>query len=168
MANAVRRTVSDSVVDSLIKLYPTITNSELRDDICSALTSTRDTTVITRLAGYLKDTSFVRVQDFSHWFVWLLRNYYGRDYMWQWTRDNWQWITDTFKGDSHYDMFPRYIAGALITRKQMDEFKTFFAPLENEVALSRNIKIGYTELEGIVELLETDGPRVRQALLDLN
>jgi aminopeptidase N len=168
LANAVRRTVSDSVVDSLIKLYPTITNSELRDDVCSALTSTRDTTVITRLAGYLKDTSFVRVQDFSHWFVWLLRNYYGRDYMWQWTRDNWQWIADTFKGDSHYDMFPRYIAGALITRKQMDEFKTFFAPLENEVALSRNIKIGYTELEGIVELLETDGPRVRQALLDLN
>lgn len=168
LSNAVRRTASDTAVDSLIKLYPTITNSELRDDICSALTSTRDSEVITRLAGFLKDQSFVRVQDFSHWFVWLLRNYYGREYMWQWTRDNWQWIADTFKGDSHYDMFPRYIAGALITRKQMDEFKEFFAPLESEVALARNIKIGHTELEGIVELLETDGPRIRQALLDLN
>jgi aminopeptidase N len=168
LANAVRRTVDKNAVDSLIELYPKIANSELRDDICAALTSTRDLATIKRLAGYLKDTSFVRVQDFSHWFVWLLRNYYGREFMWQWTRDNWQWIADTFKGDSHYDMFPRYIAGALVSRQQMSEFKTFFKPLESEIALARNIKIGYTELEGIVELLETDGPRVRQALLDLN
>ena len=65
-------------------------------------------------------------------------------------------------------MFPRYIAGALVTKAQFQEYKDFFGPLESEVSLSRNIKIGYNELESTVSLLETDGPVVRHALLDLN
>jgi hypothetical protein len=64
-------------------------------------------------------------------------------------------------------MLPRYIAGSLVNETQLEEFRAFFAPLENEVALVRNITIGYTELEGIVALLSTDGPKVRQALLNL-
>jgi len=167
MANAVRYEIAPDVMDVLLEAYPKATNSEFRDDIASALTSTRNPDSIARLAGLLKDTSFIRLQDFIHWFVWLLRNRYGRDFMWQWTRNNWEWIAKTFKGDSHYDMLPRYIAGSLVTRAQFEEFKTFFAPLEKEIALARNIKIGYTELEGTVALIETDGPVVRQALLDL-
>lgn len=168
MANAVRRTITDDVIDTLLADYPKVSNSELRDDIAAALTATRDIEVIERLAALLTDTSYIRPQDFIHWFVWLLRNRFGRTYMWQWTRDNWTWIQETFKGDSHYDMFPRYIAGSLVSSAQLTEFKDFFGPLESEIALARNIKIGYTELEGIVTLLETDGPKVRQALLDLN
>ena len=167
MAHAVRREVSPDVIDVLLSTYPKVTNSEFRDDIASALTSTKDVEVINRLTGLLKDSSLIRPQDFIHWFVWLLRNRYGRTTLWQWTRDNWEWIHKTFKGDSHYDMFPRYIAGALVTRTQADEYKDFFGPLEQEVALSRNIKIGYNELESTVALIETDGPVVRKALLDL-
>lgn len=168
MANAVRRAISDTIIDDLLADYPKVSNSELRDDIAAALTATRDEAVIKRLAALLVDTTFIRPQDFIHWFVWLMRNKFGRTYMWQWTQDNWTWMSETFKGDSHYDMLPRYIAGSLISREQLEGFKAFFGPLEAEVALTRNIKIGYTELEGIVTLLETDGPRVRQALLDLN
>lgn len=168
MANAVRRNITPDVADSLITAYPKVTNSEFRDDIASALTSTKSPETITMLISLLKDTSFVRTQDFTHWFVWLLRNRYSREMLWEWTRDNWDWIDETFKGDSHYDMFPRYIAGALVTRQHFEEYKTFFAPLEKEVALTRNIKIGYTELEGFVELIEKDTPLVRAALLDLN
>ncbi len=167
MANAVRREVTDSVVPTLLEAYKKVSNSELRDDIAAALTSTRNRAVISQLAGLLQDTSFIRMQDFTHWFVWLLRNRYGRTYMWQWTRDNWKWIAKTFKGDSHYDMLPRYVAGALVDRAQLAEFKTFFSPLEAEVALARNIRIGYTELESTVSLLESDSPAVRAALLDL-
>jgi aminopeptidase N len=167
MAHAVRHTLKADIVDTLLETYKTAINSELRDDIAAALTSTRDSAVITRLASLLKDTSFIRPQDFTHWFVWLLRNRYGRNFLWQWARDNWQWISDTFKGDSHYDMFPRYIAGSLVTAEQLEEYKAFFAPLEKEIALKRNIAIGYTELRGIVRLLETDGPKVRQTLKDI-
>jgi len=167
MANAVRRELTDDIIDVLLAAYPKVTSSEFRDDIAAALTSTKSESVIVRLLDLLKDTSFIRTQDFVHWFVWLFRNRYGRDTTWQWARDNWDWIAKTFKGDSHYDMLPRYIAGSLINSTQLEEFKSFFGPLEAEVALARNITIGYTELEGIVTLLESDGPKVRQALLDL-
>ncbi|MGH7218051.1 MAG: M1 family metallopeptidase [Candidatus Microsaccharimonas sp.] len=167
MANAVRREIGDSVIEKLLAAYVKETNSELRDDIAAALTSTRDEKTIAKLAGLMQDAKFVRLQDFTHWFVWLLRNRFGRAYMWQWAQDNWGWMVKTFKGDSSYDMLPRYIAASLVTAQQEQEFKTFFAPLENEVALARNIKIGYTELEGIVRLLENDGPKVREVLIDL-
>lgn len=168
LANAVRRQLDAKLVTSLIAAYPRIVNSELRDDIAAALTAARDQPTLHQLISLLSDTSFIRPQDFTHWFVWLLRNRFSRNETWQWTRDNWSWITKTFQGDSHYDMFPRYIASALVSRQQLEEFKVFFKPLESEVALARNIGIGYTELEGTVALLEKDGPVVRQALLDLN
>lgn len=166
MANAVRNRLKETIIQDLLDAYKTTVSSELRDDIAAALTSTRDMETITQLAALLKDTRFIRPQDFTHWFVWLSRNRFGRSYMWQWTQDNWDWMSTTFKGDSHYDMFPRYIAGSLMTAEQLKEYKAFFTPLEKEIALKRNITIGYTELEGIVTLLETDGPKVRSALLD--
>lgn len=167
MAYAVRSEVADDVIDVLLATYPKVTSSELRDDIAAALTSTRNKAVVERLLALLKDSKLIRTQDFINWFVWLLRNRYGREKTWQWTQDNWDWIANTFKGDSHYDMLPRYIAGSLVTEEQRETFKSFFTPLETEVALARNITIGYTELEGIVNLLHDDGPVVRQALLDL-
>ncbi len=167
LANAVRRQLDPNLVDMLITSYPRVINSELRDDIAAALTAAKDQSTLHRLITLLSDTSFIRPQDFTHWFVWLLRSRFSRDEAWQWTRDNWHWITKTFQGDSHYDMFPRYIAGSLMNRKQLEEYKAFFTPLESEVALARNIGIGYTELEGTVDLLEHDGPVVRKALLDL-
>lgn len=167
MANAVRRELTPTIVDDLLAAYPKIINSEFRDDVASALTSTRNLETIEKLAALLQDTKLIRTQDFIHWFVWLLRNRFGREYMWQWTRDNWDWIVKTFKGDSHYDILPRYVAGSLVTAKQLQEYREFFTPYEKEVALQRNIKIGYTELEGIVTLIETDGPKVRAALLDI-
>lgn len=167
LAHAVRQELTPTVIDSLIEIYPKVTSSELRDDIAAALTATRNPQAIARLLSILTDTKRIRPQDFTHWFVWLLRNRHGRTATWQWTRDNWDWITSTFKGDSSYDMFPRYIASALVTRRQLKEFSSFFKPLQSEVALARNIRIGTTELEGIVTLLETDRPRVQQALLDL-
>ncbi len=167
MVHAVRNQISPEVVDTLLEAYPKITNSELRDDVAAALTSAKDSATIERLIALLKDTSFIRTQDFIHWFVWLLRNRYSRDTAWKWTQDNWDWIADTFKDDSHYDILPRYVAGSLVTRDQLNEYKKFYAPMEREIALSRNIKIGYTELEGTVSLIETDSPKVRQALLEL-
>lgn len=167
LGNAVRSTSDQTVVDALIAEYKKATHSELRDDIAAALTSTKDGETVKKLAALSKDSSTVRPQDFTHWFVWLLRNRHGREYMWQWAQDEWPWLKKTFSGDSSYDMFPRYIASSLVTAAQAREFAAFFQPLKEEVALRRNITIGATELSGRVELIEREGPKVRQALAEL-
>lgn len=167
MAHAVRSETTPTVVDDLLSHYKTTNSSEMRDDIASALTSTKNEEVIKLLAGLIKNSAVIRPQDFTHWFVWLLRNRYGRTFMWQWARDEWPWITEKFIKDSHFDMFPRYIGGSLINKQQLEEYKTFFKPFENDLTLGRNIAIGITDLSGKVTLLERDGPVVRAALHDL-
>tara|TARA_B100000378_G_scaffold235856_1_gene202461 strand:+ start:2124 stop:4640 length:2517 start_codon:yes stop_codon:yes gene_type:complete len=167
LANAVRQNTTPSVVDSLLEAYTQEQNSEVRDDITAALTATKDIDTVKRFSVLIKDSSVVRPQDFLHWFVWLLRSRYGRDYMWQWARDEWQWLKKTFEGDSHYDMLPRYIASSLITHLQLEEFISFFEPLKNDVALERTIAVGETELRAKVSLITRDAALVRKRLAEL-
>lgn len=167
LACAVRYAPDQKIIDDLLSQHKMTQNSELRDDLTAALTSTKDVKVIERLIGLLKDTAIVRAQDFPRWFIWLLRNRYGRETMWQWCRTNWPWIVQTYRGDMMFDSVPRFVASCLLTARQLEEYKEFFEPLKVEPALKRNIEIGIGELTGRVELVERDGPAVRKALLDL-
>jgi aminopeptidase N len=156
-----------SVIDTLIASYAASQSAELQQDIASGLTSTKDPDVIKKLLGSITDTSTVRHQDVTHWFIWLIRNRDGRELAWQWLRDNWKWIEDTFGSDKSYDDFPRYAASALITRQQLQEYKDFFAPMKDEPALTRVIAIGAGEIEGRIELIERDSQSVQEALAKL-
>jgi len=167
LANAVREATNSSVVDELLDEYVKTSQSELRDDIASALTSTDELEDIKRFSAIIKDSKVVRPQDFTHWLAWLVRNRYGRDFMWQWVQDEWNWIDEKFSGDSHYDMFPRYVASGLVTDKHLQQYRDFFNPLLSNVSLKRNIQLGITEIEGRVELIKRDADAVQKALLDL-
>jgi aminopeptidase N len=167
MATAVRQATDQKIIDELLDLHKKTHSSELREEICGALTSTKDGAVVERLISLFKDTSTIRLQDLIYWLLWLLRNRYGRVAVWQWIRDNWDWLVENFKGDMHYDSFPRYVATLLVTEQQLTEYRAFFTPLSTQIALKRNIEIGIGELEGKVQLIERDGPAVRKALLDL-
>ncbi|MEO6109876.1 MAG: M1 family metallopeptidase [Candidatus Saccharimonadales bacterium] len=167
MAAAVRYATDQTIIDQLLTQHDRTSNSELQEDIAAALTATKQPETIDRLMKLLQDQTVVRMQDFPRWFVWLMRNRYGRDKMWQWTRDNWPWMLEKFKGDSHFDAIPRYIASSLITQKQLDEYTEFFEESKKEPALKRNIELGIGELKGRIELIERDGETVRKALLEL-
>ena len=167
LANAIREATDSSVLDTLLAEYPKTASSEIRDDIASALTATTKVNEIKRLSEVIKDSKIVRHQDFTHWLAWLIRNRYGRSYMWQWIQNEWPWLDETFSKENHFDMFPRYIASGLLTSTQLKEYKAFFEPLLANVALKRNIQLGITELEGRVNLIERDSESVQKALLEL-
>jgi len=86
---------------------------------------------------------------------------------WQWLQDNWQWLEKKFEGDKNYDYFPRYTAGALNTSEQLEQYRTFFTPMLSNLALTRVITMGLSEIEGRVTLIERDGEAVRKSLLEL-
>ncbi len=163
----VRHDSSDQLIDSLVATHKASASAEVRSDIASGLTSTRDSSVVKRLLGLITDGSTIRAQDATHWFVWLIRNRDGRTLAWQWLRDNWHWIETTFGGDKSYDDYPRYAASALVTRDQLAEYDAFFTPLKNVPALARVITIGMGEIQGRIELLERDTAAVRDALAKL-
>ena len=167
IATVVRYAENQSIIDDLLAIHQKTNSSELKEDIASAITSTKNSDVIERLFGILKDPTIVRPQDFMRWFVSLLRNRYARTAAWQWGRDNWPWMEETFAGDKSYDAFPRYVAICLTTAEQLEEYKAFFNPMKDQIALKRNIELGIIELSGKIEHIARDEQAVRKALLDL-
>jgi len=163
----VRHGGDDSVIDSLIALHKETASAELQQDIASGITSTKNPERISTILNMIKDDSIVRPQDAARWFIWTIRGREGRALAWKWLQDNWDWVVDTFSGDKSYDDFPRYSANSLVTRQQLDEYRAFFGPMKDIAALSRVITMGISEIEGRVELIERDGPAVRDILTTL-
>jgi aminopeptidase N len=157
----------DNIFDDLLAAHKASQSAELQQDIAAGLTSTKKPERIAQLLTLFKDESVVRPQDTARWFVWTLRNRDGRTPTWQWLQQNWDWIVKTFSGDKSYDDFPRYAANCLVTREQLNEYRTFFAPMQQEPALARVITVGISEIEGRVELIERDSAAVRAALAKL-
>jgi len=166
IGSAVRNGKSE-IVDELINKYTSSQSGDLRQDICLGITSTRQPQKISQLLELIKDSKVIRPQDASHWFAYLVRGHDSRTLSWQWLRENWQWIIDTFSGDMSYDDYPRYTAVALINRQQLQEYIDFFEPMTNMPNLKRVIELGINDIEGRVQLIERDGPAVRQALKNL-
>lgn len=154
------------VVDTLLRKYVATQTSELQHDICVGITSTRDHGAIDTLLDAIKDPAIVRPQDVFRWFVYLIRGKESRDNTWQWMKQNWPWIEQTFGGDKSYDDFPRYAASGLSSRKHLDEYITFFEPLQSEPALSRTITLGISEIRARVEAIERDSEAVQKRLRD--
>lgn len=167
IACKVRYGNDDSVIPALLKTYKTSPSADLKSDITSGLTSTRSPELIRQFLELLKDDATIRPQDVFRWFISLIRHRDGRAISWQWLQDNWQWIATTFGGDKSYDYFPRFAAGALLTRQQLEEYKTFFTPMLSEPALTRVITLGISDIEGRVELLERDTAAVQAELAKL-
>jgi aminopeptidase N len=167
IGTVVRYAKDQTIIDRLLDAHQKTSSSELKEDIASAITATRDPEVIERIFGLLKDPAIVRPQDFMRWYVWLLRNRYARVATWRWGRDNWSWMEETFGGDKSYDSFPRYVAICLMTAEQLEEYKAFFNPLKDQVALKRNIELGILELSSKIAHIARDEAAVRKALLEL-
>ncbi len=163
----VRHFETPPLIKQLLELYKTSQNAELKIDIASALTSSREESTLHALIELVPDTTVIRPQDTLHWFVYLLSNRHSRTETWQWMRDSWQWITETFGDDKSFDRFPRYAAGRLMTREQLKEYTQFFAPLRNDLSLTRTIDMGIRDLEGKIELIERESPAIYAALDNL-
>jgi aminopeptidase N len=152
---AVRNRAHDSF-DYLLALDDSTESVDLKEDIAGALCLTPDATQAKTLLARLQDSGKVRQHDVVRWVIYLTRNRFTRELAWRWLRDNWPWIRETFSGDHHYDVFPRYVASVFNTQKFLEEYKTFFSPLLTELELRRNITLGIEELETRVVWLKRD------------
>ena len=161
-----RHSKDRSVFTNLLAAYQSTPAAETKLDICAGLTSTREENEISILLDAIKDPEVIKSQDAARWFVYLIRNRYGREQTWQWLQKNWEWVEKTFGGDKSYDDYPRYSASGLRTTQQLEEYKSFFAPMREEPSLTRAIDIGVREIEGRIELLERDTDDVVTALID--
>lgn len=164
ISTVVKNSTDSELVRELLENYSQTQSADLREDICSGLTSVRHPDQIKLLLESLTNNNVVRQQDLFRWFVYLIRNRYSRSLAWEWMKQNWQWIETTFAGDKSYDDFPRYAASGLSTRDQLVDYVSFFEAKREIPALTRTIDLGSKEIQARVELIEEDSAAVVAAL----
>ena len=160
----VRHFETPEMIENLFAAYKNTPSNDLQNDIAIGLTSTKNPETAEKILANIKDSNIIRPQDASRWFVYLIRTRESRQIAWNWLKENWAWVEDTFGEDKSYDDFIRYAATALLTPNELDDFRQFFEPMENIPALARTIKLGITEISARAELIERDKADVLSAL----
>ena len=160
----VRNFETPEMIENLFATYKNTPSNDLQNDIAIGLTSTKNPKTAEKILANIKDSNVIRPQDASRWFVYLIRTRESRQIAWNWLKENWAWVEDTFGEDKSYDDFIRYAATALLTTDELNDFQQFFEPMENIPALARTIKLGITEISARVELIERDKADVLSAL----
>ena len=160
----VRHFETPEMIDRLFTMYQNTPSADLQVDIALSLTSTKNPATTERILTAIKDADIIRPQDASRWFIYLIRTRENRQIAWDWLKENWSWVKDTFGGDKSYDNFIRYAASALLTRDELNDFTEFTTPLRAEPALTRTIDLGIREIAGRVALIERDQAAVIVAL----
>ena len=160
----VRHFETPEMIENLFATYKNTPSNDLQNDIAIGLTSTKNPETAEKILANIKNSNIIRPQDASRWFVYLIRTRESRQIAWNWLKENWAWVEDTFGEDKSYDDFIRYAATALLTPNELDDFRQFFEPMENIPALTRTIKLGITEIKARVELIERDKTDVLSAL----
>ncbi len=164
LATAVKHSRRKSeVIDELLEYHDQTNSSDLQGDICAALTSTKDRTAIKKFLNLALHNT-IRKQDFPHWFIYLIRNHYGRSITWQWLTEHWDWIVASYGSDKGYDVFPRYAASAMSTQKELEEYKAFFLPMSSDIGLKRAVDVGINEINGRVVWIEKNQISVQQKI----
>ena len=160
----VRHFETPEMIKDLFTTYKNTPSNDLQNDIAIGLTSTKNPETAEKILANIKDSNIIRPQDASRWFVYLIRTRENRQIAWNWLKENWAWVENTFGEDKSYDDFIRYAATALLTSNELDDFRQFFEPMENIPALARTIKLGITEISARVELIKRDKEAVTSSL----
>ncbi len=152
----VRHFETPEMIENLFAAYKNTPSNDLQNDIAIGLTSTKNPETAEKILANIKDSNIIRPQDASRWFVYLIRTRESRQIAWNWLKENWAWVEDTFGEDKSYDDFIRYAATALLTTNELNDFQQFFEPMMDIPALTRTIKLGITEISARTELIKRD------------
>lgn len=164
LANQMKYFETDSLVDIYFETYVATTDNNLRSDLTVAFSQTKQPTTIRRILVSLKDKDIIKPQDLSYWYNALLGQSFTQDIIWEWARENWDWIKSALGGDMSFDKFVIYPASNFKTPKHLAEYKSFFEPKLDDMAISRNITMGINEIEARVALITKEKEAVIAAL----
>ncbi|EIQ81862.1 UNVERIFIED_CONTAM: M1 family metallopeptidase [Streptococcus canis] len=164
LANQMKHFETDSLVDTYFDTYVATTDNNLRNDLTVALGQTSQSATLKRILVSLKDKDIIKPQDLSFWYNVLLGQSFTQETIWKWARENWEWIKAALGGDMSFDKFVIYPAANFKTQERLNEYKAFFEPKLDDMAISRNIAMGINEIEARVALITKEKAAVLEAL----
>lgn len=165
--NQMKHYESDLISNQFMNLYKTTLSSSFKRQLSSALAYTTDQETLESIVATWQDKDIVKPQDLSGWYARFLRHKFTREYTWNWACEEWDWIKAALGGDMSFDAFVS-IPGRIFSSKEgLAEFKEFFEPQLDDVAIKRNIEMAINEISARIELKEKDQAKVQEAVAEI-
>lgn len=155
--------VDPEIVDEYMNGYKTLADPEIKFDLLFATTLSREKNNLIRMMEYLRQPEVVKPQDMFHLFLYLYRNARVKAEVFEWMKENWDYIKK-ISGDKSLDDYPRYTAASVRTEDEFKKYCEFFEPMSDEPALARAIEIGKNEIAARLKLIQKDQAAVIEEL----
>ena len=152
-----------NLVDEFIVAYQKTADPDIKYDLLSAITLTKDDAAIKKVANLLERPDIIKPQDQLYLFIDLYRNHKSKAAAFDWMVKNWQKIKDQ-GGDKSISDYPMLLGRLARTDEELKNYQDFFTPKKSDPALSRAIKIGENEIKARIKLIKKDQQEVFRAL----
>ncbi len=164
LVNQIKHHESKELTKLYLELYVASNDGSFKNALSTALSYTKNKETLDELLATWKDKFTVKPQDLSAWYARFLSRDFTQEAVWTWARENWDWIKAALGGDMSFDSF--VISPALVfkTEKRLAEYKAFFEPQLDDMAISRNISMGIKEIAARVELVKREKEAVEKAI----
>ena len=168
LANQVKHAETEELVSLYLDCYVKTNDGNFRRQLAAALSNTKEKATVERILGELKNKDVVKPQDLAmSWYHPFLNKDFSQGAFWNWACENWDWITSALGGDMSFDKFVIYPANTFKTPERLEEYKAFFEPQLDDMAISRNITMGIKEISARINLINTSKAAVESALAEL-
>ena len=154
LVNQIKHHESKELTKLYLELYVASNDGSFKNALSSALSYTKNKETLDELLATWKDKFTVKPQDLSAWYARFLSRDFTQEAVWTWARENWDWIKAALGGDMSFDSFVISPAVVFKTEKRLAEYKAFFEPQLDDMAISRNISMGIKEIAARVELVK--------------
>ena len=164
LVNQIKHHESKELTKLYLDLYVASNDGSFKNALSTALSYTKNKETLDELLATWKDKFTVKPQDLSAWYARFLSRDFTQEAVWTWARENWDWIKAALGGDMSFDSFVISPAVVFKTEKRLAEYKAFFEPQLDDMAISRNISMGIKEIAARVELVKREKEAVEKAI----
>jgi len=164
LVNQIKHHESKELTKLYLDLYVASNDGSFKNALSTALSYTKNKETLDELLATWKDKFTVKPQDLSAWYARFLSRDFTQEAVWTWARENWDWIKAALGGDMSFDSFVISPAVVFKTEKRLAEYKDFFEPQLDDMAISRNISMGIKEIAARVELVKREKEAVEKAI----
>ncbi len=164
LVNQIKHHESKELTKLYLDLYVASNDGSFKSALSTALSYTKNKETLDELLATWKDKFTVKPQDLSAWYARFLSRDFTQEAVWTWARENWDWIKAALGGDMSFDSFVISPAVVFKTEKRLAEYKAFFEPQLDDMAISRNISMGIKEIAARIELVKREKEAVEKAI----
>lgn len=166
LINQMKQENSLELVEEYVNAYVATNDSNFRRQLTQAVAYLKNQEGLDYVLGHLKDKNVVKPQDLYLWYLSFLNKSYAQETIWNWAKENWEWIKAALGGDMSFDTFVNIPASVFKTQERLDQYIAFFEPQTSDKGLERNILMGIKTIAARVNLIDKEKAAVESTLKD--